>query len=40
VQADLFAVLVFGESGIVMASQAVLIAHLGSGLGHRTNTEQ
>ena len=39
-QAELFAVLLFAESGIVMASQTVLVAHLGRGLGHRPRAEQ
>ena len=40
VQADLFAVLVFGESGIIMASQAVVIAHLGGIFGYRSRSEE
>jgi len=39
-QADLFAVLVFRETVIVMASQAVLIAHLGGGFGQSNRREQ
>ena len=39
-QADLFAVLVFRETGIVMASQAVLIAHLGGVFRQRPGREQ
>src|ERR1035437_3586281 len=39
-QADLSAVLLFAESGIVMASQAVLVAHLGTSLGHHPRAQQ
>lgn len=39
-QTDWFAVLVFGKTGIVMASQAVIIAQLGHRLGQPSRTEQ
>ena len=39
-QADLLAVLVFRETGIAMASQTLLVAHLGGVLRCSPNREQ
>ncbi len=33
VQTDLFAILVFGQSCIIVTGQTLLVAHLGGGLG-------
>lgn len=44
VQTDLFAIFIFGQGGVIVTGQALIVTHLGSsfrlGCGHRERSEQ